>query len=83
MRKLALRKPETSFQVLHQVFLLLGSSNDGLIHLVLVSHLGFWEGLLWFGLALREKFGFCRDRTLGRSLGEVSIVDLGVDLERR
>ena len=44
--------------------------------------LGFREGLLWFGLALQEKFGFCRDQTLGRSLGEVSIVDLGVDLGR-
>ena len=83
MRKLTLRKPETSFQVLRQVFLLLGSSDDGLIHLILVSHLGSQEGLLWFGLALREKFGFCRGRTLGRSLGEVSIVDLGVDLGRR
>ena len=83
MRKLALRKPETSFQVLRQVFLLLGSSDDGLVHLFLVSRLGFREGLLGFRLALREKFGFCRDRSLGRSLGEVSIVDLGVDLGRR
>lgn len=80
MRELALAKPETSFQILCQILLLLDSGDDGLINLLLISRLGFWEGFLRFGLALREKFGLCRDRTLCRGFGKVGVVDLRVNL---
>jgi len=37
MRELALAKPETSFQILHQILLLLDSADDGFINLLLIS----------------------------------------------
>lgn len=83
MRVLALCKTETGFQVLGQVLLLLNSRNDSLVNLLLVSRLGFWERLFWFGLALLEELRLCRRSTLHHSLGEVCVVDLGVNLPRR
>lgn len=82
MRVLSLCKTKSRLQVLGQVQLLLNSSDDRLVHLLLISRLGFREWLFLFGLAVLEEFCLCRRCTLRDSLGKVSVIDLGVDLPR-
>ena len=81
MRELALRQTERSLDVLRQVLGLLDSSDDGGVNGLLVCCLRLRE-LSLLRLALREELLLCRARTLLGRLGEVSVVDLLVDLAK-
>ena len=81
MGELALGKAEARLDVLLKVLGLLDSSDDSRIDRLLVRGLGLREGSLLLGLALREELLFSRSRSLGLGLGEVSVVELLVDLE--
>lgn len=60
MRELTLRQAEGGLKVFCKVLLLLHSSNDSLVDLLLVGGFGFWEGLLCLRLALLEELSLCR-----------------------
>ena len=81
MRELALREAEGRLDVLLKVLGLLDGSDDSTINRLLVSRLGLGERSLLLGLALREELLFSRSRSFGLGLGEVSVVELLVDLE--
>ena len=81
MRELSLGQAPTRLEVLAEGLGLLHGSNNGGINRLLVSRLRLGERLLLLGLALREELLFSRSRSLGLGLGEVSVVELLVDLE--
>ena len=81
VRELTLGESPARLQVLGQVLRLLDRLNDRLVDLLLVGRLGFGERLLLFGLALREELLLCGGRRLLRGLGEVSVVELVVNLD--
>ena len=82
MRELSLRQTPTRLEVLAERFGLLHGGNDSGINRLLVSRLRLGERLLLLRLALREELLLCRARTLLGRLGEVSVVDLLVDLAK-
>ena len=77
---LALREAPACPEVLGEVLGLLDRGNDGRVNSLLVGSLGLGERLLGLGLALSEELLLRRALALGGSLGEVSVVDLLVDL---
>ena len=81
MRELTLRQAPACLKVFRKVLGLLDGSDNSGVDGLLVSGFGFVEGLLLLGLALREELLFSRSRSLGLGLGEVSVVELLVDLE--
>ena len=81
MRELTLRQAPACLKVFRKVLGLLDGSDNSGVDGLLVSGFGFGEGLLLLGLAFREELLFSRSRSLGLGLGEVSVVELLVDLE--
>ena len=79
MRELAVGEAPGGLEVFCEVLGLLDSLDDGLVDLLLVGGLGGGEGF-FLGLALLEELGLSRLGLLGGRLGEVSIVDLLIDL---
>lgn len=80
MGVLALRETPRCLEVFGEVLGLLDALDHSLVDVLLVGRLGFGEGLLLLGLALREELLLRGAGTLGRGLREVGIVDLLVDL---
>ena len=81
VRELTLRQTEAGLDVPREVVGLLDSGDDGSINRLLVRRFRLGESLLLLRLALREELLFSRSRSLGLGLGEVSVVELLVDLE--
>ena len=80
MRELTLRQAPACSKVLGEEFRLLDRGDDSRVDGLLVGSLGLGESLLRLGLALSEELLLRRALALGGSLGEVSVVDLLVDL---
>jgi len=79
VRELAVGEAPGGLEVFCEVLGLLDSLDDRLVDLLLVGGLGGGEGFL-LGLALLEELSLSRLSLLGGRLGEVSIVDLLIDL---